>query len=183
MKIRECCKTSAPRWDHPVTWEGQWSPDASESGLFFFFFHSDIFLLWNVYMSAVKLNFRDTECHLDIICCFCSEAKSCLTLQHGLQRARLLCPPLSPEVCSHSCPLNQWCSPTDSTPSLFAFTLWVRVCSSESALCIRWPNSIGASASAAVLLMNIQGWFPFGLTVLTALQSKESPAPQFKSIN
>ena len=42
-------------------------------------------------------------------------------------------------------------------------------------------QSIGASAS--VLPMNIQGWFPLGLTSLTSLLSQESsPAPQFKSI-
>ena len=34
---------------------------------------------------------------------------------HGLQHARLLCPPLSPGVCSDSCPLNQWCHPTISS--------------------------------------------------------------------
>ena len=47
--------------------------------------------------------------------------------------------------------------------------------------------SIGASASASVLLMNIQNWFPLGLTGLIPLQSKDShestPTPQFKSIN
>ena len=38
----------------------------------------------------------------------CSVAKSCLTLQlHGLRRARLLCPPLFPRVCSDSCPLSR----------------------------------------------------------------------------
>ena len=40
----------------------------------------------------------------------CSVVKSCLTLQpHRLQDARLLCPSLSPEVYSNSCPLSQWC--------------------------------------------------------------------------
>ena len=47
-------------------------------------------------------------------------------------------------------------------------------------------QSIGASASASVLPMNIQGWFPLGLTGLISLQSKELsrvfPTPQFKSI-
>ena len=28
---------------------------------------------------------------------------------HGLQHTRLLCPPLSPGVCSNSCPLSLWC--------------------------------------------------------------------------
>ena len=48
-------------------------------------------------------------------------------------------------------------------------------------------QSIGASASASVFPMNIQGWFPLGLTSLISLQSKDSqessPTPQFKSIN
>ena len=45
-------------------------------------------------------------------------------------------------------------------------------------------QSIGASASASVLPMNIQGWFPLGLTGLISLLFQESsPAPQFESIN
>ena len=48
-------------------------------------------------------------------------------------------------------------------------------------------QSIGASASASVLPMNIQDWFPFGLTRLISQQSRNSqessPTPQFKSIN
>ena len=47
-------------------------------------------------------------------------------------------------------------------------------------------QSIGVSSSASVL-MNIQDWFPLGLTSLSSLQSrhsqKSSPTPQFKSIN
>ena len=46
----------------------------------------------------------------------------------------------------------------------------IRVFSKESALRIKWPH-IGASASASVLLMNIQGWFPLGWTGLIS-QSK-----------
>ena len=37
---------------------------------------------------------------------------------------------------------------------------------------ISGDQSIGASASTSVLLMNIQGWFPLGLTGLISLQSK-----------
>ena len=50
----------------------------------------------------------------------------------------------------------------------------IRVFSSESALHISWPN-IGATASASVLLMHIQGWFPLGLTGLISLLSKGIP--------
>ena len=65
---------------------------------------------------------------------------------HELQHARLPCPSLSPGVCSDSCPLSQWCHPNISShcplpilPSIFPS---IRVFSNESALCIRWPNSI-----------------------------------------
>ena len=47
-------------------------------------------------------------------------------------------------------------------------------------------QSIGAPASVSVLPMNIQDWFPSGLTGLISLQSEglsSSPAPQFESIN
>ena len=56
----------------------------------------------------------------------------------------------------------------------------IRVFSNESVLCIRWPN-IGVSASASVLPMNIQDWFPLGWTGWISLQS--SPTPHFNSIN
>ena len=48
----------------------------------------------------------------------------------------------------------------------------IMVFSSESALCSRWPNYWSFSFSNS-LPMNIQGWFPLGLTVLISLQSKE----------
>ena len=46
----------------------------------------------------------------------------------------------------------------------------IRIFSNESALHIRWP-SIGASASALVLPVNIQDWFPLRLTGLISLLS------------
>ena len=94
----------------------------------------------------------------------------------GLQHARLPCPSLSPRVSSNSCWLSQWCYLTIS-PSVAAFSCLqssksIRVFSSESALGVRWP-SIGASASASVLPLSTQGWFPLGLTGLKSLQPKE----------
>jgi len=47
----------------------------------------------------------------------------------------------------------------------------IRVFSKESVLCIRWP-SIGVSASASLLPVNIQDWFPLGWTGWISLQSK-----------
>ena len=52
-------------------------------------------------------------------------------------------------------------------PSIFPS---ISVFSNESGLCIRW-QSIGALASASILPMNIQDWFPLGLTGLISLQS------------
>ena len=60
------------------------------------------------------------------------------------------------------------CHPLLLLPSVFPS---IRIFSNEWALCIMW-ESIGASALASVLPMNIQGWFPLGLTGLISLQSK-----------
>ena len=63
---------------------------------------------------------------------------------HGLQHTRLLCPPLSPRVCSISCPLSWWCHQTISssvTPSPFAYNISsIRIFSSESPLHIKWSK-------------------------------------------
>ena len=93
---------------------------------------------------------------------------------HGLHHIRLPCPLLSPGVCSNSCPLNRWCHPTISS-SVIPFS-WLRsfpVSGSfpMSPLFTSGGQSIGASAS--VLPMNIQCWFPLGLTGLISLQFKE----------
>ena len=99
---------------------------------------------------------------------------------HGLQHTRLPCPSLTPETCSDSCPLRQWCHPTISScrplllPSVFP---GIRVFSSSShqglsQLFTSSCQSIGASASASVLPVNIQGWFPLGWTGLISLLSK-----------
>ena len=60
------------------------------------------------------------------------------------------------------------CHPLLLLPLIFPS---IRVFSKESVLHIRWP-SIGASASASVFPMNIQDWFPLGLTGLISLQPK-----------
>ena len=110
----------------------------------------------------------------------------CLTLwPYGLQNARLLCPLLSPGICSNSCPLSRW--PSHSLLPLLLLPLIfpsIRVFSNELALCIRWPKN---GASASVLSMNIQDWFPLGLTGLISLLSKGLSrvfsALHFKSVN
>ena len=108
---------------------------------------------------------------------------------HGLQHTRLHCPPPSPGVCSNSCPLSQWCHPTSSFPAAsFSFCLQSFPASGlfpMSQLFKSDDQSTGTSASASVLPMNIQGWFPLGLTDLVSFlrDSQESSALQFGSIN
>ena len=92
---------------------------------------------------------------------------------HGLQRTRLSRPSPSPGACSKSCPLSWWCHPTISSVIPFSPYLQSFPASGSfprSQFFASGGQSIGASAS--VLPMNIQGWFPLGLTGLISLQSK-----------
>ena len=95
---------------------------------------------------------------------------------HGLQHARLLCPPVSPRVCSNSCPLGHWCylaiSSSLSSPSLPALTLSQHQGLFQWVISASGGLSVGASALASALPMNIQGWFSLELTGLIALLSK-----------
>ena len=95
---------------------------------------------------------------------------------HGVQHARLSCPSPFPGVCSNSCPLSQWCHPTISssvTPFSSCFPSFPAPGSFPvSQFFTLGDQSIGVSASASVLPMNIQDWFPLGLTGLISLQSK-----------
>ena len=96
---------------------------------------------------------------------------------HGLQHARVSCLSLSPGVCSNSCPLSQWCYLTISS-SVITFSSCLQSFPASgsfqmSQLFASGAQSTGASASGSVLPMNIQGWFPLGLTGLTpALASR-----------
>ena len=95
---------------------------------------------------------------------------------HGLQHARPPCPSPTAGVYSQSCPLSQWCHPTilcsvirfsscpQSFPAPGSFPM--------SQLFPSGGQSIGASALATVLPINIQGWYSLGLTALISLQSK-----------
>ena len=104
---------------------------------------------------------------------------SCLVMSNSLKphglHTRLPCPS-SPEGCSNSCPLSWWCHlpisssviPLSSCLQSFpasGFFLMSQLFSSGG-------QSIRASVSASVLPMNIQGWFPLGLTGLISLLSK-----------
>ena len=94
---------------------------------------------------------------------------------HGLQQLGVFCPSLFARAHSNSYSLSQWCHPTilssvirfsclQSYPTSGSFPM-TRLFSSHG-------QSIGASPLAPVLPMNIQCWFPLGLTGLISLQFK-----------
>ena len=94
---------------------------------------------------------------------------------HGQQYAMLPCPTLSPGICSNSFPLSRWCHPTvSSSVTLFSCLQSFPASGSfpVSQFFTLGGQSIGASASASVLPVNIQDWFPSGLTGLISLKSK-----------
>ena len=94
---------------------------------------------------------------------------------HGLQHTRPPCPSPTPRVYSNSCPSSQWCYPIISF-SVIPFSHLQSFPASGSfqmsQLFTSGGQSIGVSASASVLPMNIQDWFSLGLTGWISLQSK-----------
>ena len=88
-----------------------------------------------------------------------------------IQHARLLCPSPAPGAYSNSWPLSQWCHPTISS-SVIAFSSCLQSLPASgyflmSQFFASGGQSIGASAS--VLSMNIQNWFPLKWTALISL--------------
>ena len=95
---------------------------------------------------------------------------------HGLPHARLPCPSPIPRACSDSCPLSRWCYPTTSS-SVIPFSSRLQPFPASGSFPVSQffasgGQRIGASASTSVLPMNIEDWFPLGLSGLISLQSK-----------
>ena len=126
-------------------------------------------------------------CHMHHLVHFSSSVMSDSLWPHGLQHTRLPCPLPIPGACLNSHPSSWWCHPTilssivpfsaclqsfpasgSRLPSIFPS---IRVFSSESILYTKW-QSIGVSASASDLPMNIQDWSPLGWTGWISLQFK-----------
>ena len=95
---------------------------------------------------------------------------------HELLHAIFPCPPQTPRACSNSCPSSRWCHPAiSSTVIPFSSRLHSFPASGYFPMkqCFAsGGQSIGDSASASVLPMNIQDWFHLGLEGLISLQSK-----------
>ena len=95
---------------------------------------------------------------------------------HGLQHARLPCPSPTPGAYSNSCPSRRWCHPSISS-SVIPFSSHLQSFPASGS----FPRNqffasdgqnIGVSASASVLPMNIEDWFPLGWTGWLSLQSQ-----------
>ena len=126
-------------------------------------------------------------CFLMLLPCFCipsfldSVQFSCSVLfnslqPHGLQHTRLPSSSPTPGNCSNSCPLSRWGHQTISS-SVLPFTSWLQSFPASgsfpmSGIFTSGDQNIGASASASVLPMNIQDWFPLRWTGWISLQSK-----------
>ena len=86
------------------------------------------------------------------------------------------CPLPAPRACVNSCPLSWWCHSTISSYDIsFSSCLQSFPASGSfpmSQLFASGGQSIGVSASASVLQMNSQDWFPLRLTGWLSLQSK-----------
>ena len=106
-----------------------------------------------------------------------SFVQSYLTLwPHELQHARLPCPSPTPRACPNSRPPSWWCHPTISS-SVIPFSSCLQSFPASgffqmSQLFTSGGQSIGVSASASVLPVSIQVWFPLGWTGWISLQSK-----------
>ena len=108
-----------------------------------------------------------------------------------LQHAKLPCPSPTPGTCSDSYPSSRWCHSTISS-SIVPFSFHLQSfptsgCFPMSQFFTSGGKSIGVSASASILPMSIQDWFPLGWTGWISLQSKGLstvfPTLQSKSIN
>ena len=117
-----------------------------------------------------------THCIVDhfsdilLFSCLVVWATDCLWV-HGLQHARLpfpRCPSPSPGTCSNSCPLSQSWDPTISS-SVIPFSSCLQSFPASGSFLMRrlfasGGQSIGVSTSASAFPINIQDWFPSGLT-------------------
>ena len=95
---------------------------------------------------------------------------------HLLQHTRLPCPSPAPRVSSNSCPLSRYCHLTISS-SVVPFSSHLQSFPASGSFRMSQfftpgGQSVGVSASASVLPMSIQGWFPLGSTGLISLLSK-----------
>ena len=129
-------------------------------------------MLVKSWKGRIPWSMKSDKCSVQLSCSLVSNSLG----PHGLQHTRLPCPSPASRACSYSCPSSPWCHPTISSSiipfssCLQSFPAWGSFPMSQ--FFTSGGRSIGASASASVHPMNIQDWFPLGLTALISLQSK-----------
>ena len=130
------------------------------------------------FVSASRFILISTHLQDIFVSCYCcSVTKQCQTLCNPMDCITSGFPIFNyPRVCLNSCLLSQWCHSTNSS-SVIPFSSCLHSFPASGSFPVSWlfasgGRSIGASASVSVLLMNIQGLFPLGLTGLISLVSK-----------
>ena len=136
---------------------------------------------WILDLIEIKLHARNCEwhfiCYLIItpLSQFSCSVMSYSLWPHELQHTSPPCPSPTPGIHPNPCPLSQWCYPTISS-SVIPFSCLQSFPASGSFQMSQFfasgGQSTGVSASASVLPMNIQDWFPLGWTGWISLQSK-----------
>ena len=136
-------------------------------------------ILDNVYLrgaSASGLTSNSNLVQRSLIFCYCcslSHVRLFMTPWTSMPGFR---PSQPPRICSHSCLLSHWCHPSISSSVVPSYSCLQSFPASGSCLVSQFfpsgGQSIGVSASASVLPMNIWDWFPLGLTGWISLQSK-----------
>ena len=125
--------------------------------IYIYIYFKDFFLMWTIFFKSLCWICYNVASVVLLLLLFSRSVMADSLGPQGLQHARLPCPSSTPGVCSNSCPLSQWCcsticssvAPFSSCPQSFPASVF----SNESS----GGQNIGASASASVLPMNIQG--------------------------
>ena len=135
-----------------------------------------------VYGKYILIGFRGVTVRHGFLCLMFSSVQfhhpvmSDSLQPHGLQHTRPPCPSPTPRVYSNSCPLSWWCHPTISSSVVPFSSRLQSFPASGSFQMSRFfasdGQSIGVSTSASILPVNIQDWFPLGLTCWISLQIK-----------
>ena len=125
--------------------------------------------IYPVFLSCYIFLCRTLDLLILLLWLFSHSVMSNSLQPHVLQHTRLHWPLLSPRLCSHSCPLSQWCHPTISS-SVIPFPSRPESFPASGSFPVSWLfTSGGASASALILPVNIQGLFTLGMTSLISL--------------
>ena len=124
----------------------------------------------------ITLSFVNKQGHINPSIQFSHSVMSDSLRPYGLQHTRLPCQSPTPRACWNSCPSSQRCHPNISS-SVIPFSFCLPSFPASGSFPMSWlfassGQSIGASASASVLPVNIQDWFPLGCTAWISLQSK-----------